>query len=169
VEEKVLERAAQKLRLDQLVIQQGRSSGPSKGALVANLDCLFQRSNPECLAGPEKGDLVEMIQHGSQKIISGKEDMEIKDDIDAIIARGQAKTAELNAKYANVAFDDLHSFKSELPATNVWEGETVKRKQSGLIWIEPTKRERKANPWANGAIAPTRQRRPRQLRLKGQV
>lgn len=109
-----------------------------------------------------------MIQHGAQKIISGKEDMEIKDDIDAIIARGEAKTAELNAKYANVAFDDLHSFKSDLPATNVWEGETVQRKQQGLIWIEPTKRERKANPWANGNIA-ERQRRPRQLRLKGQV
>lgn len=31
VEEKVLERAAQKLRLDQLVIQQGRSEHKSKG------------------------------------------------------------------------------------------------------------------------------------------
>lgn len=34
VEEKVLERAAQKLRLDQLVIQQGRAQQSSKGELV---------------------------------------------------------------------------------------------------------------------------------------
>jgi SNF2 family DNA or RNA helicase len=35
VEEKVLERAAQKLRLDQLVIQQGRSTVQQKGRLVS--------------------------------------------------------------------------------------------------------------------------------------
>lgn len=47
VEEKVLERAAQKLRLDQLVIQQGRAQQNTKGSaipmyslgFVANVSC----------------------------------------------------------------------------------------------------------------------------------
>lgn len=38
VEEKVLERAAQKLRLDQLVIQQGRTQHSSKGKLTSLLE-----------------------------------------------------------------------------------------------------------------------------------
>jgi SWI/SNF-related matrix-associated actin-dependent regulator of chromatin subfamily A member 5 len=44
VEEKVLERAAQKLRLDQLVIQQGRSTGTSKGT-CRELLLFYSRSN----------------------------------------------------------------------------------------------------------------------------
>ena len=148
VEEKVLERAAQKLRLDQIVIQQGRSGGVTKG--------------------PEKGDLVDMIQHGAQKIISGG-DMEKNDDIEEIIRRGEEKTAQLNSKYSKLGLDDLHNFKSDGPGTNTWEGETFKRKNTaGLLWIEPTKRERKANPYA-GAGGPRPERRPKQLRIKGQV
>ena len=149
VEEKVLERAAQKLRLDQIVIQQGRSSGVTKG--------------------PEKGDLVDMIQHGAQKIISGG-DMEKNDDIDEIIRRGEEKTAMLNSKYSKLGLDDLHNFKSDAPGTNTWEGETFKRKNTaGLLWIEPTKRERKSNPYAGTGGPRAAERRPKQLRIKGQV
>ncbi len=49
VEERMLERAAQKLRLDQLVIQQGRT----QQAKAANKD-----------------ELLEMITHGAEKIIN---------------------------------------------------------------------------------------------------
>ena len=49
VEERMLERAAQKLRLDQLVIQQGRT----QQGKAANKD-----------------ELLEMITHGAEKIIS---------------------------------------------------------------------------------------------------
>jgi uncharacterized membrane protein YgaE (UPF0421/DUF939 family) len=48
IEEKVLERAAQKLRLDQLVIQQGRMTQQQKGA--------------------SKEELLTMIQHGAESI-----------------------------------------------------------------------------------------------------
>ncbi|KDE09578.1 hypothetical protein MVLG_00473 [Microbotryum lychnidis-dioicae p1A1 Lamole] len=124
VEEKVLERAAQKLRLDQLVIQQGRTHNSSK---LANKD-----------------ELVEMIQHGADKIINSSESMLIDDDIDDIIRRGEERTAELNSKYESLNFDDLQVFKSE--TTTNWEGEEYGRqKKIGLTWIEPSKRERKSN------------------------
>ncbi|KAI5474957.1 chromatin remodelling complex ATPase chain ISW1 [Pseudohyphozyma bogoriensis] len=123
VEEKVLERAAQKLRLDQLVIQQGRTQHNNKSA--------------------NKDDLVEMIQHGAEKIINSAESMEVDDDIDQIISRGEQRTAELNNKYAQLSFDDLQIFKSE--ATTNWEGEEYGKKKIGLTWIEPSKRERKTN------------------------
>ena len=52
VEERMLERAAQKLRLDQLVIQQGRQQTQK----AAN-----------------KEELLEMITHGAEKIVNSTE------------------------------------------------------------------------------------------------
>ena len=129
IEERILERAAQKLRLDQLVIQQGRTQHQSKGA-------------------NQKDDLVDMIQHGAERIINSKESMEVKDDIDEIISRGEERTAELQRKYQQFTnLDELTNFKSEAGGAYEWEGERFgnKRKQGTGIWIEPSKRERKQN------------------------
>ena len=52
VEERMLERAAQKLRLDQLVIQQGRTQ-------------ITKQAN--------KDELLDMIHHGADKIISSND------------------------------------------------------------------------------------------------
>ncbi|GAA5884385.1 hypothetical protein JCM16303_003663 [Sporobolomyces ruberrimus] len=132
VEEKVLERAAQKLRLDQLVIQQGRSQPSTKTT--------------------NKDDLVDMIQHGAEKIINSKESMTVNDDIEEIIRRGEDKTRELNSKYASLNFDDLQIFNSTAQTTTEWEGEEYGKKNqqtaaklANLLWIEPSKRERKSN------------------------
>lgn len=85
-----------------------------------------------------------MIQHGAEKIINSNESMEVVDDIDDIITRGEQRTAELNSKYAKLNFDDLQIFKSE--TTTNWEGEDYGgKKKIGLSWIEPAKRERKSN------------------------
>jgi SWI/SNF-related matrix-associated actin-dependent regulator of chromatin subfamily A member 5 len=85
-----------------------------------------------------------MIQHGAEKIINSTESMEVEDDIDDIIKRGESRTAELNSKYAQLNFDDLQIFKSE--TTTNWEGEDYGgKKKIGLTWIEPSKRERKTN------------------------
>jgi SWI/SNF-related matrix-associated actin-dependent regulator of chromatin subfamily A member 5 len=54
VEERMLERAAQKLRLDQLVIQQGRTQ--------------------QAKAAANKEELLEMITHGAEKIINASEE-----------------------------------------------------------------------------------------------
>ncbi|KAG0269304.1 hypothetical protein DFQ27_003988 [Actinomortierella ambigua] len=128
IEEKVLERAAQKLRLDQLVIQQGRVVQQQKSA--------------------NKEELLTMIQHGAADLFKNSETTETGDtDIDQIIRAGEEKTAELNQKYANVGIEDLAKFTSEGSAYD-WQGEdwSNKRKADGsLMWIAPAKRERKAN------------------------
>ncbi|KAK8861335.1 hypothetical protein IAR55_002154 [Kwoniella newhampshirensis] len=125
VEERILERATQKLKLDQMVIQEGRAQQAAK-------------------VGSNKDDLLDMIQHGAEKIINNKESMLIDDDIDEIIRRGEEKTAEINSKYAGLDLDALNNFKSE-SMVNSWEGEDYTTKRKNLIWIEPAKRERKGN------------------------
>ncbi|KAK0527865.1 chromatin remodeling complex Adenosinetriphosphatase [Tilletia horrida] len=124
VEERILERAAQKLRLDQIVIQQGRAQQAAKG----------QQS---------KEDLVDMIQHGAEKIISSKDTMMIDNDIDEIIKQGEERTQEIQQKYQGLNLDDLNNFKSE--SALQWEGKDFKGQRIGSLWIEPSKRERKAN------------------------
>ncbi|WVQ73853.1 hypothetical protein IAR50_003434 [Cryptococcus sp. DSM 104548] len=127
VEERILDRATQKLKLDQLVIQEGRAQQVAK-------------------AGQGKEDLLDMIQHGAEKIINNSESMLIDDDIDEIIKRGEGKTKEINSKYAGLDLDALNNFKSE-SLVSTWEGEDYSNKQQKrpLLWIEPSKRERKTN------------------------
>ncbi|KAJ9156566.1 Chromatin remodelling complex ATPase chain ISW1 [Pleurostoma richardsiae] len=132
IEEKVLERAAQKLRLDQLVIQQGRAQTAAKAA--ANKD-----------------ELLSMIQHGAEKVfqtkgatgaIAEKGANMTDDDIDAILAAGESRTKELNAKYEKLGLDDLQKFSSE--SAYEWNGrDFTQKKDIGVNWINPAKRERK--------------------------
>ena len=124
IEEKVLERAAQKLRLDQLVIQQGRAQQQVKQAA-------------------SKDDLLNMIQHGAEEVFKTKGAIGALDDIDEILQRGESRTAELNAKYENLGIDDLQKFTSD--NAYEWNGEdfTNRKKDIGINWINPAKRERK--------------------------
>lgn len=136
IEEKVLERAAQKLRLDQLVIQQGRAHPAAKGP-----------------AG--KDELLSMIQHGAQNIFESKgatgaaEGNDLNDDdIDAILAKGEDRTKQLNTKYEKLGLDDLQKFTSE--SAYEWNGENFGTKKKGevLSWINPAKRERKEQSYS---------------------
>jgi SWI/SNF-related matrix-associated actin-dependent regulator of chromatin subfamily A member 5 len=126
IEEKVLERAAQKLRLDQLVIQQGRAGQQAK----IN----------------SKDDLLGMIQHGAANVFSqGSGDAvdDIEDDIEDILRKGEERTAELSKKYETLGIDDLQKFSSE--SAYEWNGKdfTERKKDIGISWINPAKRERK--------------------------
>ncbi|KAK7030739.1 SNF2 family N-terminal domain-containing protein [Favolaschia claudopus] len=125
VEERMLERAAQKLRLDQLVIQQGRTQ-QSKAA--------------------NKDELLEMITHGAEKIINSSDELLINDDIDAIIQRGEERTIELNSKYEGLNLEDLSNFKSEA-SVQQWEGEDFRTGKKALNFnlLSLSKRERKSN------------------------
>ncbi|ORZ17622.1 SNF2 family N-terminal domain-domain-containing protein [Absidia repens] len=128
IEEKVLERAAQKLRLDQIVIQQGRMPQTK---------------------GHSKDELLTMIQHGADTIFNNAEesDKQADTDIEAILRKGEERTAELNKKYSNYNIDDLKNFSSE--SAYKWDGEDWSNKRKaesiGLSWLGPTKRERKVN------------------------
>lgn len=133
IEEKVLERAAHKLRLDQLVIQQGRAQAHNNAT--------------------SQGDLLNMIQHGAEAVFNQKDGAVSQsmndEDIDAILARGEEKTAELYSRYEKLGIDDLQKFESD--SAYEWNGKDFKSVGgnkglvAGKFWINPGKRERKEN------------------------
>ncbi|KAK6866017.1 SNF2 family N-terminal domain-containing protein [Apiospora arundinis] len=141
IEEKVLERAAQKLRLDQLVIQQGRAQPGTKGPAA-------------------KDELLSMIQHGAENVFQTKggtglaaKGSELDDaDIDQILAKGETRTKQLNSKFESLGLDDLQNFSSESGSAYVWNGENFaageKKKDIGMTWINPAKRERKEQSYS---------------------
>merc|ERR1712241_1613299 len=131
VDEKIVERAAVKLRLDRMVIQQGRLAEQK-----ANLG---------------KDEMIGMIRHGAKHVFSSK-DGEITDlDIDKLLERGEQKTAEQQAKLAEMGESSLRNFTLDTVQEKSlynFEGEDFRDKQRdeiGLHWIAPPKRERKAN------------------------
>lgn len=76
-----------------------------------------------CIA-PSKDDLLNMIQHGAEKIFKDAEgNTKDEDDIDIeeILRRGEEKTQELNKKYSNLNIDELRNFTSE--SAYQWNGE----------------------------------------------
>lgn len=141
IEEKVLERAAQKLRLDQLVIQQGRNNGGINGS-----------AQPTGKAA-SKDELLNMIQHGASEIFKAKTEGEPEDadvDIDSLLAESDIKTKVLNKKYAKLDLNALQHFSND-ESVYEWNGENFKKKEPTAIsnighgWINPGKRERKEN------------------------
>lgn len=71
IEERIIERAEMKLRLDAVVIQQGR--------LVDSTQKI------------QKDDILNMIRFGADKVFAGKDSTISNEDIDVILARGQQK------------------------------------------------------------------------------
>ncbi|KAG7890527.1 hypothetical protein KL905_004075 [Ogataea polymorpha] len=145
IEEKVLERASQKLRLDQLVIQQGRQMNVQQDKTKAN----------------SKDELLNMIQYGaadvlSQNLESSKEEEKEQlddDEIDKILMESEKKTQELNNKYSKLGLDDLQNFTTASDSLYEWDGKTFQKKDPTVAgplgnvytWINPSKRERKEN------------------------
>merc|ERR1711992_200347 len=132
VDEKIVEKAEIKLKLDRMVIQQGK--------------LMDQKANLN------KDDMVNMIRHGASYVFSTK-DGDITDiDIDKLLDEGEKKTQEQQEKLAEVGESSLRNFtldtKEDKSLYN-FEGEDFREKQErdkiGLEWIAPPKRERKAN------------------------
>ncbi|EGW35279.1 uncharacterized protein SPAPADRAFT_64429 [Spathaspora passalidarum NRRL Y-27907] len=135
IEEKVLERATQKLRLDQLVIQQGRNMGGLDG----------QQSSKAA----SKNELLDMIQFGAADMFKSGDDKE-ELDIEDILKHSEEKTMELNSKYEKLDLNALQNFTND-ESVYEWNGENFKKKELNTIdnighgWINPGKRERKEN------------------------
>ena len=102
IDEKIIEKATQKLRLDQLVIQQGRA----------------QTVKP----GMTNEELLSMIQYGAETIFKSNDATIGDDSIEEILKKGEEKTAELEAKYKHMGLDDLQRFTMGA-STMQWEGE----------------------------------------------
>ncbi|KHJ92260.1 protein, SNF2 family [Oesophagostomum dentatum] len=129
VDERIIERAEVKLRLDSIVIQQGRIAEAQKTL--------------------GKDDMLNMIRHGAELVFATKDSTITDEDIDTILQQAELKTAELNAKLEELGESNLRNltFDNSKSVYN-FEGENWKGKQAdgmGHFWIEPPKRERKAN------------------------
>lgn len=176
VEERMLERGAQKLRLDQLVIQQGRQQ-LQKGRPASRI---LRTTLLMCTArkAANKEELLEMITHGAEKIVNSTEayvfapipslaicmfsensfnSFQIDDDIDAIIQRGEERTAEINQKYEGLNLEDLSNFKTD-SSLQQWDGEDFRSGQPKTLNFNPlslSKRERKLNYSVDGYFKET--------------
>ncbi|KAG8553692.1 hypothetical protein GDO81_003515 [Engystomops pustulosus] len=129
VEERIVERAEIKLRLDSIVIQQGR--------------LIDQQSNK--LA---KDEMLQMIRHGATHVFASKDSELTDEDITTILERGEKKTAEMAERMEQMGESSLRNFSMDTETSLYnFEGEDYREKQklSMLEWIEPPKRERKAN------------------------
>jgi SWI/SNF-related matrix-associated actin-dependent regulator of chromatin subfamily A member 5 len=56
-------------------------------------------------------------------------------DIEAIIAHGEERTAELSAKYEGLNLDDLSTFKSD-SSVQQWDGEDFRGVRFSPVWLE---------------------------------
>ncbi|KAL7747414.1 chromatin remodeling complex Adenosinetriphosphatase [Sorochytrium milnesiophthora] len=146
IEEKVIERATQKLQLDKMVIQNGRLGQQSKET---------------------SDDFLAMIRHGADALFQNQQEAAAEAasstdakpkpatidlanvDVDEILRRSEEKTAELAQKYANAKIEDLLHLEG---SAYEWGGEDYRKRHEkdtwGRLkfdWIGPSKRERKAN------------------------
>jgi SWI/SNF-related matrix-associated actin-dependent regulator of chromatin subfamily A member 5 len=90
IEEKIVERAQQKLKLDAMVVQQGRLKEKDKLT---------------------RDELLEAVRFGADKIFKSKDSSITDEDIDLIINAGKQKTQELNDKLRAADKGDLLDFK----------------------------------------------------------
>lgn len=92
VEEKIIEKATAKLRLDQLVIQQGKLTNLNKPL------------TPE--------EMLSMIKYGASDLLNDGDSSNNKNsfDIETLLRKGEARTKELMEKYEKIGYENLHNF-----------------------------------------------------------
>ncbi|CAL5219362.1 g1181 [Coccomyxa viridis] len=129
IEEKVIEKAYKKLRLDALVIQQGRLTENTKSV--------------------NKDDLLAMVRYGAEMVFSSEAANITDEDIDAIIQKGQRATEELNEKMKQYTENAMkftmdggiaYEYKDD---DDVPEDAPNLKAIAGSNWVDPPKRERK--------------------------
>jgi SWI/SNF-related matrix-associated actin-dependent regulator of chromatin subfamily A member 5 len=163
VEVKVVERAQQKLKLDAMVVQQGRLQDKEKKLTT--------------------DDLMESIRFGADKIFKSKDSAISDEDIDTILEAGHKRTLEMNSKLEAATKGDLYDFRLDGGMkTQEFDGvdysdRNTREELSALAmaaYIDPGKRERKvvaSYSESVRALAPTgdevdkKARLPRHLRL----
>jgi SWI/SNF-related matrix-associated actin-dependent regulator of chromatin subfamily A member 5 len=134
VEVKVVERAQQKLKLDAMVVQQGRLMDKDKKM--------------------SKDELLETLRFGADTIFRTKDSSSITDaDIDMILEEGRKRTEQLNNSLEKAEKGDLYDFRLDGGmSTQIFEGKDYSDKSlrdngnamfGGISFIDPGKRERK--------------------------
>ena len=163
VEVKVVERAQQKLKLDAMVVQQGRLQDKEKKM--------------------SKDELLETLRFGADKVFRSKDSSITDNDIDIILEEGRKRTEQIAEQLQTAEKGDMYDFKLDGGmGTQVFEGKDYSDKAmrqqelnalAGIPFIDPGKRERKAISTYAETIArqaereevDKRQKIPRHLRL----
>lgn len=166
VEVKVVERAQQKLKLDAMVVQQGRLQEKEKKM--------------------SKQDLLETLRFGADKIFRSKESTITDADIDLILEEGKKRTEEMNEKLKVAEKGDVYDFRMDGGmSAQFFEGKDYSDKtlrdqekdalfQQGYLFLDPGKRERKTvvnysetntRPARGDDEGDKKQKLPRHLRL----
>lgn len=142
VEEKIVERAQQKLKLDAMVVQQGRLKEKDKVS---------------------KDDVMAAVRFGADAVFRSEESTITDLDIDVILERGKAKTKELTEKIQKAEKGDLLDFRLDGGVSaQTFEGidysDAQMRKQLRLLAADSMgKRERRPPPTTyNATIQPTK-------------
>ncbi|KAL6767714.1 hypothetical protein ACKKBF_B36355 [Auxenochlorella protothecoides x Auxenochlorella symbiontica] len=133
IEEKVIEKAYKKLRLDALVIQQGRLVEGTKGV--------------------NKDDLLQMVRYGAEMVFSSEAANITDQDIDLIIQKGESSTKELNDKLQNFSDDAMkftmdgglsaYDFADEDKEPENTDQLDQLKQLMGANWVDPPERKRK--------------------------
>lgn len=132
VEVKVVERAQQKLKLDAMVVQQGRLQDKEKKM--------------------SRQELLDTLRFGADKVFRNKDSSISDADIDLILDEGKKRTEEINEKMKASEKGDLYDFRLDGGmSTQVFEGKDYsdrgfresEKEAMGAIWIDTGKRERK--------------------------
>lgn len=160
VEVKVVERAQQKLKLDAMVVQQGRLMDKDKKM--------------------SKQELLDTLKFGAERIFRSKESAITDDDIDTILAEGRRRTEELE-KLQAADKGDMYDFRLDGGmGAQIFEGKDYSDRSnrqadplSSLLLFETGKRERKTvQTYSEGTTKPAtteegekRQKLPKHLRL----
>ncbi|CDW88930.1 probable global transcription activator snf2l1 isoform 2 [Stylonychia lemnae] len=138
VEEKIVERAARKLRVDHLIMQKGKFGGGND-------------NNPNKMNAQE---MLQMIKYGAQEIILTEQDGQLMDEnIDSIIEHSMKRTDEINKELSkleekfnlnNVSLTGEDEKQTDL---YTFEGQDYKKKQvpqaQEIDFIDIGQRERK--------------------------
>eukprot|EP00884_Botryococcus_braunii_P010359 jgi/Botrbrau1/19324/Bobra.0073s0055.1 len=131
IEEKVIEKAYKKLRLDALVIQQGRLTENTKGV--------------------NKDDLLSMVRYGAEMVFSSEAANLTEEDIDQIIQKGERATEELNNKMTEFTENAMKftldggftPYEFRDADEDAPHDPEALRALMGANWVDPPKRERK--------------------------
>ena len=101
IEEKIVERAQQKLKLDAMVVQQGRLKEKDKLS---------------------RDELLTAVRFGADTIFKSKDSSITDDDIDLILDQGKKKTKEMNEKLQAADKGDMLDFKLDGSSVQTFEG-----------------------------------------------
>ncbi|PWA02838.1 hypothetical protein BB558_001019 [Smittium angustum] len=112
VEEKVLERALQKLRLDQLVIQKAHQVQSTNAASRDELLSMVQFGAMDIVNDPEASayaDTKNTLNSNGKNEASNQDEI----DLEAVMQKSVSKTSEIQSRYSTMGLDELVKFSGD--------------------------------------------------------